>query len=172
MSEKVSRNWQSAYLAKCIFPGKVKEKVCDIRRAGRTIATLNGSFDLLHAGHVEIIYEAAKQADCLIVALNSDASIARYKGEHRPLIPLEERLQLVAALESVTYVTYFDEDDPRALLAVIAPDVHVNGAEYGKQCIEAHSVRSFGGRLHLFKRIPGLSTTKIIEKIATLSAVR
>ncbi|MEM7175324.1 MAG: adenylyltransferase/cytidyltransferase family protein [Chlamydiota bacterium] len=157
--------WKKAYLAKRIFPEELAEKAVAIRRAGHTIATLNGSFDLLHAGHLEIIYQAAQQADCLIVALNSDASIAQYKGASRPLIPLEARLQLVAALEFVSYVTHFDALDPRSLLAQINPDVHVNGAEYGDQCIEAETVRSHGGRLHLVDLVPGLSTTKIIDKI-------
>ena len=157
------RSWGKAYLAKRIFPEDLKAKVAEIRDLGKTIATLNGSFDLLHAGHLEIIYQAALQADVLIVALNSDASIAKYKGPSRPLIPLEARLQLIAALEFVSYVTHFDATDPRRLLAKIAPDVHVNGADYGKLCIEADTVRAFGGRLHLVDRIPGLSTTEIIR---------
>lgn len=129
--------------------------------------TLNGSFDLLHAGHLYILHEAARQADLLWVALNSDVSVKAYKGPSRPIIELAYRLEMVAALECVSLVSWFDETDPRRLLREICPDVHVNGAEYGPACIEAEVVRDLGGRLHLVDRIPGLATSQIIEKIRT-----
>lgn len=150
---------------KLIEPAKLEEKIASLKAEGRTVATLNGSFDLLHAGHLYIIHEASKQADCLLVALNSDSSIRQYKGLKRPIIPLTYRLEMIAALEFVDYVTWFDEADPRELLAKIKPDVHVNGAEYGANCIEAPTVKMYGGRLHLVPRIDGLATSTIIEKI-------
>lgn len=150
---------------KLIDPQHIEGKVAFLRAQNGTIATLNGSFDLLHAGHLFIISEASKQADYLIVALNSDASIQQYKSPDRPIVPLLYRLEMMAALEFVDYVTWFDETDPRTLLAKIKPDVHVNGAEYGDQCIEAETVRKGGGRLHLVKRIPSLATSTLIEKI-------
>lgn len=120
---------------------------------------------MLHAGHLYIIHQASLQADCLIVALNSDASIKRYKGLKRPIISLEYRLSMMAALEFVDYVTWFEEDDPRKILSLIRPQVHVNGAEYGESCIEADTVRQNGGRLHLVERIPSLATSEIIKAI-------
>ena len=87
----------------------------------------------------------------------------------RPLIPLQHRLEMVAALEAVDYVTYFDETDPIKLLSVIKPDVHVNGSEYGKDCIEADTVRKYGGKIHVVSLVPGLSTSEIIKKIQSLS---
>jgi rfaE bifunctional protein nucleotidyltransferase chain/domain len=126
---------------------------------------LNGSFDLLHAGHLFIIYQASLQADRLIVALNSDLSIQRYKSSDRPIIPLQYRLEMIAALEFVDYVTWFDETDPCKLIEKIKPDVHVNGKEYGENCIEAPVVKACGARLHLVDRIPSLATSFIIEKI-------
>ena len=120
---------------------------------------------MLHAGHLQIIYEASLQGDVLIVALNSDASIKKYKSIKRPIIPLKYRLMMLAALEFVDYVTYFEETDPCRILGVIKPDVHVNGKEYGETCIEADTVKKNGGRLHLVELVPSLSTTKIIEKI-------
>jgi rfaE bifunctional protein nucleotidyltransferase chain/domain len=153
---------------KTLLPEKLEEGLNTIRAQNRTIATLNGSFDLMHAGHLYMLMEAAKQADVLLVALNSDASIKSYKSPDRPIIPLQYRLQMVAALECVDYVTWFDEDDPRVLLSKIRPDVHVNGAEYGETCIEAETVRQCGGHLHLVNRIPGLSTSEIIDKIGQL----
>lgn len=150
---------------KLVNPRQLEAKAAEIRLGGKTIATLNGSFDLLHAGHLYIIHQARLQADMLLVALNSDASIQRYKSKNRPIIPLAYRLEMMAALEFVDYVTWFEETDPCALLSKVKPDVHVNGAEYGSDCIEALTVRSFGGRLHLVDRIPSLSTSSIVEKI-------
>lgn len=150
---------------KLIEPTNLRAKADDLRASNRTIATLNGSFDLLHAGHLHIIYEASKQADCLIVALNSDASIRQYKSPSRPIISLPYRLELMAALEFVSFVTWFEETDPRSLLSCIKPDVHVNGAEYGAQCIEAETVLAYGGRLHIVELIDSLSTTNIINAI-------
>lgn len=150
---------------KLVDPKQLEAKVEGFRSLGKTIATLNGSFDLLHAGHLYIIHEAKRQADVLIVALNSDASIRAYKGASRPIISLNYRLEMMAALECVDFVTWFEEIDPCAILRKIRPDVHVNGAEYGENCIEAETVRGCGGRIHLVDRIPSLSTSAIIEKI-------
>lgn len=150
---------------KTIRPDRLEEAVQKIRAEGKTIATLNGSFDLMHAGHLEIIYEASKQADVLIVALNSDASIKKYKSPSRPIIPLEYRLRMMAALDFVGYVTWFEETDPRALLEKVRPDVHVNGAEYGHNCIEADIVKRHGGTIHIVQLVPGLSTSNILAKI-------
>lgn len=158
--------WHQAWRHKLLDPNSLRDNVAAIRSHGHSIATLNGSFDLLHAGHLHILYEAAQQASCLIVALNSDASIRRYKSPDRPIIPLQYRLELIAAIEWVDYVTWFEEDDPRLLLATIKPDVHVNGAEYGVECIEAQVVHDGGGRLHIVELIDGLSTSAIVAKLS------
>lgn len=160
--------WNVEYKHKLILPENVEEKVQLLRREGKKIATLNGSFDLLHAGHLQIIYEASLQADILIVALNSDESIRQYKSHGRPIIPLEYRLQMMAALEFIDFVTWFSEANPINLLSSIKPDVHVNGAEYGKNCIEADTVIQNGGKIHIVELIPGLSTSNILEKIHSL----
>jgi rfaE bifunctional protein nucleotidyltransferase chain/domain len=160
--------WANVCKKKWIDPKDLQSKIESLRVTGKTIATLNGSFDLLHAGHLFIIFEASKQADILIVALNSDASIKKYKGEKRPIIPLKERLELMSSIEFVDYVTWFDEIDPRAILSIIQPDVHVNGAEYGPNCIEADTVRKAGGNLVLIERVPQLATSEIITKIKEL----
>jgi len=150
---------------KIIAPEDLVDRVALLKKEKKTIATLNGSFDLLHAGHLAILKEAALQAHVLIVALNSDTSIQQYKSPHRPIIPLNYRLELIGALEMVGFVTWFDELDPRELIQKIRPDVHVNGAEYGSDCIEATMVKAIGARLHLVKLVPGLSTSEIIRKI-------
>jgi rfaE bifunctional protein nucleotidyltransferase chain/domain len=145
------------------------EEVCaQIRAAGQSIATINGSFDLLHAGHLHILFEASKQADVLIVALNSDDSIRRYKSPQRPIVTLEYRLEMMAALGFVDFVTWFEDTDPLQIIRRIKPDVHCNGAEYGSTCIEAGTVRDVGARLHIIDLVPGLSTSSLIERIQDL----
>lgn len=156
--------------AKILHPENIEEKVAELRAKGLTIATLNGSFDLMHAGHLEMIYQASRQADVLILALNTDRSIQQYKSPLRPIIPLEFRLRMMSALEMVDFVTWFEETDPRQILSRIRPNVHVNGAEYGENCIEAEVVRSHGGKIHIVSLVPGLSTSQIIKKIVETCA--
>jgi rfaE bifunctional protein nucleotidyltransferase chain/domain len=150
---------------KVISRDRLQVTLREIREKGKSIATLNGSFDLLHAGHLEMIYQASLQGDVLIVALNSDESIKKYKSPKRPIISLEYRMQMMAALEMVDYVTWFEEINPISILEEIRPDVHVNGSEYGENCIEADVVKKHGGKVHIVSLIPGLSTTNIIRKI-------
>ena len=163
-----SKNWSEDYLTKVIHPLLLKSKIQDIKLENKTIATLNGSFDLMHAGHLHMIYEASKMADVLIIALNSDSSIKQYKSADRPIIALNDRLQMMAAIEFVDYVTWFDETNPCQVLEILKPDVHVNGQEYGENCIEAETVKANGGRLAIVPLVQGLSTSKIIEKIHNL----
>lgn len=160
--------WENHYKRKCIDPEEIEQRVSEIRKGGNKIATLNGSFDLLHAGHLHMLYEASKAADTLIVALNTDRSIQEYKSCERPIIPLNYRLQMMAALGFVDYVTWFDETNPCKLLAKIKPDVHVNGAEYGENCIEAKTVKKNGGQIKIVSLVPGLSTSQIVKKIGSL----
>ena len=150
---------------KLIDPERIEAFARELRAKKLKVATLNGSFDLLHAGHLFILHEAKLQGDRLIVALNSDASIQKYKSMSRPIVPLQYRLEMVAALECVDFVTWFEETDPCALLEKIKPDVHVNGAEYGENCIEAEIVRLHGGKIHIVPLVPNLSTSEIIKKI-------
>lgn len=169
LSRKSDR-FEEAIRAKVIDPAVLEQRVESLRAQGKTIATLNGSFDLMHAGHLEMIYQASRQADVLILALNTDRSIQQYKSPLRPIIPLEHRIRMVAALDMVDFVTWFDETDPRQILARIRPNVHVNGAEYGENCIEADVVRAHGGRIHIVQLVPGLSTSQIIKKVVETCA--
>jgi rfaE bifunctional protein nucleotidyltransferase chain/domain len=129
--------------------------------------TINGSFDLMHAGHLHILREAARQGNVLIVGLNSDASVRSYKGANRPIVPERQRAEMLLALRAVDYVHVFDEAVPMPFIEEVRPDVHVNGAEYGEACIEAATVAGLGGRLHLVDRVPELSTTALLEAIRT-----
>ena len=160
-----SGSYGFSYEKKIIDPSLIGALSASLKKEGHVVATLNGSFDLLHAGHLYILFSAKKAGDKLIVLLNTDESIKRYKGESRPLISLDNRLKMVAALECVDYVSYFREDDPREILSEIKPNIHVNGAEYGTECIEKEVVILGGGTLHLVDRIAGLTTSEIIKKI-------
>ena len=132
-----------------------------LRAKGRRLVTVNGSFDVLHAGHLHILNEARSQGDVLIVGLNSDASVRSHKGPTRPIISDRGRAEMLLALRVVDYVHIFDEPDPIAFLSELNPDVHVNGAEYGENCIERDVVIRNGGKLHLVDRIPNLSTSAL-----------
>lgn len=158
-------DWRKRFLQKVLAPEILSRKADELREGGKSIATINGTFDLMHAGHLHILYEAKKQGTVLIVGLNTDSSIKALKGESKPYIPLESRLQMVAALEFVDYVTWFHETDPIQFIRAAKPDVHVNGSEYGENCIEASAVQEVGAKMHLVERIPGLSTTEIVAKI-------
>lgn len=161
----MTTTWERVSKKKIISKEDLSNKIRELKQSGQTIATTNGAFDLLHPGHLQIIYEASRQADLLIVALNSDLSIQKYKDMSRPIIPLQYRLEMVSALEFVSFVTWFDETNPIALLEIIQPHVHINGREYGENCIEADIVKKYGGRIHIVDIVPGISTSKIIDKI-------
>ena len=134
-----------------------------LRAKGKRIVTINGSFDLLHGGHLHILSEARRLGDVLIVGLNSDASVRSYKGPTRPIVAERRRAEMLLALRMVDYVHIFDESDPRAFLDELKPDVHVNGSEYGDNCIESDTVRRNGGVIHIVDRLPDLSTSGLLD---------
>ena len=136
-----------------------------LKAKGKRIVTVNGSFDILHGGHLHILNEARQLGDVLIVGLNSDASVRGYKGPNRPRVPEQRRAEMLLALRMVDYVHIFEESDPIAFLTEIQPHVHVNGSEYGENCIESETVRRRGGTIHIVSRLPGLSTTNLIEAL-------
>jgi len=136
-----------------------------LRAKGKRIVTINGSFDILHNGHVHILNEAHKRGDVLIVGLNSDGSVRRHKGASRPIVPERRRAEMLLALRMVDYVHVFNEPDPIAFLKELRPDVHVNGSEYGEHCIERETVTRGGGEIYVVNRIPGLSTSRLVEGV-------
>jgi D-beta-D-heptose 7-phosphate kinase/D-beta-D-heptose 1-phosphate adenosyltransferase len=136
------------------------------RRAGQKVAFTNGCFDVLHAGHVQYLAEARRQADCLVVAINSDESVRQLKGPTRPLNPVEARALVLAGLQDVDYVTIFSDSTPAAVIRAVRPDVLVKGADYKKaDVIGAEYVESYGGRVHLAELRAGVSTTDLIERM-------
>jgi rfaE bifunctional protein nucleotidyltransferase chain/domain len=135
------------------------------RCAGKTVLFTNGCYDLLHPGHVRLLEKARSLGDILILALNSDASVARLKGPTRPLIPEIERAELVAALEAVDAVILFDEDTPRELIAALLPDILVKGADWAHWIAGREEVEAAGGRVLALGLEPGYSTTGIVEEL-------
>jgi D-beta-D-heptose 7-phosphate kinase/D-beta-D-heptose 1-phosphate adenosyltransferase len=136
------------------------------RKAGQRIAFTNGCFDVLHAGHVQYLAEARRQGDCLVVGLNSDASVRQLKGPARPLNAVEARALVLAGLQDVDYVTVFAEPTPLALITAVRPDVLVKGADYRKtEVVGGAFVESTGGRVHLAELRDGFSTTGLIERM-------
>lgn len=140
------------------------------RVAGRVVVWTNGTFDLLHPGHVSSLQQARALGDLLVVGLNSDASVRGYKGLKRPICTQDERAAMLAALECVDYVVIFDEPTPEAALARLQPDVHCKGAEYapphGRPVPERATVEGYGGRIAYLPLVPGLSTTALLTRIA------
>ncbi len=140
---------------------------CDILHAsGKKIAFTNGCFDIIHRGHVKYLADARSFGDCLIVGLNSDASVKRLKGETRPINAQDDRAAVLDALSAVDYVTIFDEDTAETLISLVRPDVYAKGGDYTLDTLpEAKIVQSYGGRVEFIKFIDGKSTTNIIKKI-------
>lgn len=144
----------------------LQELLSKLRKDGKTIVTTNGCFDILHVGHVRYLEETKKFGDILIVALNSDKSVRRLKGEGRPINNENDRAEVLNALKSVDYVVLFDEDSPADLLAEIKPDVHTKGADYTVETLpEAKIILENGGRLEFISFVEGKSTTSTIAKI-------
>ena len=136
-----------------------------LKEQGKTVVFTNGSFDILHAGHVDYLAFASAQGDALIVGLNSDASVRRYKGEKRPINREEDRAKVLAAQESVTFVVVFDEDEPQELIAELMPDVLVKGEDWAHYVSGREIVEANGGRIVLAPLVKGLSTTSMIHRI-------
>ena len=147
-------------------------RAAELRRQGRTLALANGHFDLLHVGHLRYLQAAKAQADALVVAINDDASVARLKGPGRPLVPAEERAELLAALEPVDFVVTFSGDSPAPLLAALRPDVHCKGTDYGspERVPEYATVRAYGGRTVLVGDPKDHATSDLIKKVRELAA--
>jgi len=143
---------------------RLRECVAEWRRQGARITLANGAFDLLHVGHVRYLHAAKALGGKLIVAINSDESVRTLKGEGRPIMPAEERAEILAGLADVDVVVVFRELDVRALIREIRPDVHAKGTDYTAENVpEADTVRECGGRVEIVGDPKGHSTSEIIR---------
>lgn len=143
------------------------EKFCEVLRKGdKRVVFTNGCFDILHAGHVRYLQKARELGDCLVLGLNSDASVRRLKGPGRPVNNENDRAEVIGALKSVDYVTIFDEPTASELIALVKPAVYAKGGDYTLDTLpEAKIVQSYGGEVAFIDLVEGRSTTNIIEKI-------
>jgi len=137
-----------------------------LRTAGQQLVFTNGVFDLLHVGHVRYLEQARTLGDVVVVAINSDASARKLKGEGRPLINQDERAEILAALRTVDYVAIFDDISPRSLIACLSQDVLVKGGDYALDEIHGREeVEAAGGRVVSLPFVEGVSSSGIIEKM-------
>jgi rfaE bifunctional protein nucleotidyltransferase chain/domain len=151
---------------KILSKDRLKKAIEQYKKEGKKIVFTNGCFDILHAGHVRYLSDAKKLGDILILAINSDSSVRSIKGKPRPFIPQAERAYVISSLESVDYVTIFDEDTPLLLIEYLQPHILVKGGDWTEETVVGRdSVTKWGGRVVIMPEVKGISTTNIIEKI-------
>jgi D-beta-D-heptose 7-phosphate kinase/D-beta-D-heptose 1-phosphate adenosyltransferase len=148
-----------------VAPARVARLFAGLRRRGVRIVFTNGVFDLLHAGHVSLLVAARALGDCLVVGVNSDASVRRLKGKGRPIVPLGERMEMLAGLKPVDYVVPFGEATPARLIRTVLPHVLVKGSDYRKADIVGRAtVETAGGRVVRVRLRAGRSTSNLIAR--------
>lgn len=153
-------------MGKVLSLDDLSRKRAELHRTKKALVFSNGCFDLLHLGHVRYLRQARELGDALAIGLNSDTSIHTIKGDDRPILPQEERAEILAALEFVDYVVIFNEPTAERLVAILKPDIYVKGGDYTlDELPEAKIVEGYGGKVILLPLIPGQSTTRIIERI-------
>jgi D-beta-D-heptose 7-phosphate kinase/D-beta-D-heptose 1-phosphate adenosyltransferase len=151
---------------KVVARESLAEIASSAKAAGKTVVMTNGCFDVLHAGHVDILRRARELGDLLIVAVNDDESVRRLKGSTRPVNSLSNRLSVLAMLECVDYLTVFSEDTPEALYRDTLPSLLVKGGDYSADAVAgAAPVIAAGGRVAILDLVDGLSTTEILAKL-------
>lgn len=147
---------------------ELKKAIDFHKKKDEKIVFTNGCYDLIHIGHLRCFREGKRLGDILIVALNSDRSVMSIKGPPRPIIPQEERAEIVSSLESVDYVTIFDQDDPLDIITSVKPDILLKGGDWNLNTIVGREVvESYGGKVFALPLVKGVSTTQIIKTIAS-----
>jgi len=147
-------------------PTKLAPVLQNLQKQGKKAVFTNGVFDLLHLGHVTYLQEARNRGDLLVVGLNSDASVRRIKGPLKPLLPLEERAEMLLALSCVDYATFFEEENPYNVIKILRPDVLVKGGDWAiDKIIGGDLVQSWGGKVLNIPVVEGRSTTNLIQMV-------
>ena len=157
------------YVSKIKKLEEAKKIIYEIKKKGKKIVFTNGCFDLIHLGHIRYLNEAKKLGDFLIVAINSDSSVKRIKGEKRPIIDERARAEVISALSFVDMVILFSDDTPYKLIKELQPDILVKGGDWKEdQIVGANIVKKRGGKVLTVPYLYGYSTTSIIKKIKDL----
>lgn len=144
----------------------LKEKLLEEKKKNKKIVFTNGCFDLIHKGHIILLKKAKSEGDLLVVAINSDDSIRKLKGENRPIFPEDERAEILAAFKMVDFVTIFNEENPHKIISELKPDVLVKGGDWTVETVIGRDiVEASGGRVVIVPQVKGYSTSKIIEKV-------
>lgn len=160
MSQKIIKDWEL-----------LSQYVDDLRNNNKVIVFTNGGFNLLHVGHIRSLTDAKCRGDILVVAVNSDSSLQAIKGEHYPIIPEDERLEVLAALECVDYLTLFSDLTVERLLLKLKPHIHAKGSDYTHETVpERDTVLSYGGKIAIVGDPKHHSTTDIIHRIKSGSS--
>ena len=158
-------------LRKIQTPDALAALVAARQAAGETVVFTNGVFDLLHVGHARYLAEARALGDALLIAVNADESVRGFKGDLRPIVPLAERMELLASLACVDYVVPFATRTPVPLIELIRPAVYVKGGDYREEDLpEAQVVRAYGGDVRLLSLVAGRSSTDIIARVCAAYA--
>jgi D-beta-D-heptose 7-phosphate kinase/D-beta-D-heptose 1-phosphate adenosyltransferase len=145
----------------------------ELKALGQSLVMTNGCFDLLHPGHLRYLEEARNLGDCLMVAINDDDSVRRLKGPERPIRALSERSEMLAGLAMVDLVVAFPEDEPKAIIEFIKPDILVKGGDWAvKDIVGAKETLALGGRVYSLSLSKGFSTTSLIDKIKAMAVPR
>ncbi|MDI6687155.1 MAG: D-glycero-beta-D-manno-heptose 1-phosphate adenylyltransferase [Desulfobacterales bacterium] len=153
-------------ISKIVKVEELINKIALLRKSGKQVVFTNGCFDIMHAGHVRYLTEARSKGEILVVGLNSDKSIKLIKEKNRPIIPQDQRAEVLAGLWCVDYVVFFDEPDPLRLIQAIKPDTIVKGKDWDEdKIIGAGFVKADGGKVVRIAVVPDISTSAIIEKI-------
>ena len=143
-----------------------KDLVLKWKREGKKVVFTNGCFDILHLGHVDYLERARALGDCLVLGLNTDSSVGRFKGPNRPIQDQNSRAHVLASLQFIDLVVFFDADTPQNLISELLPDILVKGSDYlAENIVGADVVKRNGGEVKTIDFVPGYSTTRIIEKI-------
>jgi len=156
-------------MAELVNLEKLKDIVEDLKTQGKKIVFANGCFDILHVGHIRYLKAAKGIGDILIVGVNSDVSVKKIKGEHRPIVPDYERVEILSEFPFIDYIVLFDETDVTNILLTIRPDFHAKGTDYTEDSVpERHIVLSYGGQVVICGDKKTHSSTDIIKKIKVL----
>lgn len=146
----------------------MKKIIKEEKRKGKCVVLVNGCFDLIHVGHIRYLKESRQKGDILVLALNSDTSIRKIKGEGRPILNEKERVEILSSFSFIDYITVFEEKNVKKVLLALRPDIHAKGSDYTEETVpEKETVKSYGGEIAITGGPKVKSTSQLIKQIGT-----